>query len=96
MNISEFLHQELVVVDKINTKLMLLCGKEEIDKGKQVDWWNLLEFDIYSCFVMLQMLLVSSITWIGPIQVRQLASMTRKIQKMEEKKQSQNLKTEIV
>ena len=37
VNISEFLHQELVVVDKINTKLMLLCGKEEIDKDKQVD-----------------------------------------------------------
>ena len=39
---------------------------------------------------------VSSIAWIGPIQVKQLASKTRKIQKMEEKKQSQNLKTEIV
>ena len=45
---------------------------------------------------MLQMLLVSFITRIGPIQVKQLASKTRKIQKMKEKKQSQNLKTEIV
>ena len=40
---------------------------------------------------MLQMLLVSSITWIGSIQVKQLASKTQKIQKMKDKKQNQKL-----